>query len=46
MFIFYYFYISADDLKLFYRTNSVDEAFEYITGELAEHALESPGPVL
>ena len=38
--------IGAEDLELFYRTDSVDEAFEYVTGELAAHALESPGPVL
>lgn len=35
--------ISAKDLDLIYRTDSVDDAFAYITRELAEHALSSPG---
>jgi len=32
--------ISPEDLDLFYHTDSVDEAFEYITGELTENVLE------
>jgi uncharacterized protein (TIGR00730 family) len=31
--------IGADDLKLFLRTDSVDEAFEFITGELTRRVL-------
>ena len=32
--------ISPEDLDLFYHTDSVDEAFEYITGELTQNVLE------
>lgn len=35
--------ISPADLELVFRTDSVDEAFAYITQELAEHALPHPG---
>jgi len=35
--------ISADDLDLFYRTDSVEDAFQYITHELLENALSLPG---
>lgn len=35
--------ISADDLNLFLKTDSIDEAFDYITTELKTHALEKPG---
>ncbi len=35
--------INAEDLDLMFRTDSVDEAFDYITRELAEHALKEPG---
>ena len=35
--------IDAADLDLIYRTDSVDDAFAYITRELAEHALPHPG---
>jgi uncharacterized protein (TIGR00730 family) len=38
--------ISADDVNLFHRTDSVDEAYDLITRELTEHALGSPGAVL
>ena len=31
--------ISPEDLDLFYRTNSVDEAYEYLTSWLTEHVL-------
>ncbi|HJO27490.1 MAG: lysine decarboxylase [Planctomycetes bacterium] len=34
--------ISPEDVDLFYRTDSVDEAFDYITKELTEHALAEP----
>jgi uncharacterized protein (TIGR00730 family) len=33
--------IGAEDLKLFLRTDSVDEAFEFITGELTRRVLNS-----
>ncbi len=35
--------IGKADLDLFFRTDSVDEAYDYITRELTLHALESPG---
>jgi hypothetical protein len=35
--------ISAADLRLFHRTDSVDDAFSFITRELTETALASPG---
>ncbi|MEM7222248.1 MAG: TIGR00730 family Rossman fold protein [Pseudomonadota bacterium] len=35
--------ISPTDLDLFILTDSVDEAFDYVTHELKAHALESPG---
>ena len=38
--------ISADDLKLFHRTDSVDAAFDLITRELVEYNLDAPGPRL
>jgi uncharacterized protein (TIGR00730 family) len=38
--------ISAADLRLFHRTDSVEEAYELITRGLIEFALGSPGPTL
>ena len=38
--------ISPGDEDLFFRTDSVDEAFDHITRELSEHALASPGATL
>jgi hypothetical protein len=38
--------ISAKDLDLFFRTDSVDEAFDYITGQLKSYALDNPGAKL
>ena len=38
--------ISRRDLDLFHRTDSLDEAYEFITKGLTENALGSPGPVL
>jgi uncharacterized protein (TIGR00730 family) len=38
--------ISAEDLALFHRTDSVDEAYDLITRGLVENALGSPGAVL
>ena len=35
--------IDASDLAMFHRTNSIDDAFDFITGELAAHALKQPG---
>jgi uncharacterized protein (TIGR00730 family) len=35
--------ISPEDLRLFFRTDSVDEAFAYVTRELEAHALGRPG---
>ena len=35
--------ISASDLDLFFDTDSVDEAYDYITKELTEYALPHPG---
>ncbi|MEJ2120287.1 MAG: LOG family protein [Alphaproteobacteria bacterium] len=35
--------ISPEDLKLVYRTDSVDDAFDYITGELSGEPLKHPG---
>jgi hypothetical protein len=33
--------VSASDLELFFRTDSVDEAFEYITTSLREYFLDA-----
>ncbi|KLN60131.1 lysine decarboxylase [Kiloniella spongiae] len=38
--------ISEEDLDLYLVTDSMDEAFEYVTKGLLEHALETPGPML
>jgi uncharacterized protein (TIGR00730 family) len=38
--------ISPGDVNLVYRTDSVDEAYEWIVRQLAEHALAQPGPML
>ena len=38
--------ISPTDLDLFILTDSVDEAFEYVTRELEHYALDQPGPHL
>ncbi len=38
--------IDAADPELFLRTDSVDDAFDFITAELEEHALASPGATL
>ena len=38
--------ISAPDVNLVYRTDSVDEAFAWITGRLGEFALDRPGAML
>ena len=36
--------ITAEDLNLFHRSDSVDDTFEYITNELTEHHLSDPEP--
>lgn len=38
--------IDHEDLDLFFRTDSVDEAYDYLTRELRAHALASAGPSL
>jgi uncharacterized protein (TIGR00730 family) len=38
--------ISAPDVDLMFRTDSVDEAYDWIVLQLAEHALGQPGPML
>ncbi len=38
--------VSAADLDLFFETDSVDEAFDFITTELIEKSLGTPGGVL
>ncbi len=38
--------ISPRDMELVYRTDSVDEAYDWIVLKLAEHALGQPGPML
>jgi uncharacterized protein (TIGR00730 family) len=38
--------ISPEDVNLVYRTDSVDEAYEWIVRQLAEHALAQPGAML
>ena len=38
--------INAADLALMHHTDSVDEAYEWIVGQLVEKALGQPGPML
>jgi len=38
--------ISPQELELFLRTDSVDEAYDFVTAQLTEHALASPGASL
>ncbi len=38
--------INAEDLELFFRTDSVDEAFDFVTEQLKSYALDIPGPRL
>jgi len=35
--------ISPSDLELFHRTDSVDDAFEFISNKLTEHHVDKPG---
>ena len=38
--------ISARDLKLMHHTDSVDDAYDWITRSLMERSLDKPGPTL
>lgn len=38
--------ISADDLKLFHRSDSVDDTFDYVTSELTRIHLADTGPMI
>ena len=38
--------ISARDLELMHHTDSVDDAYEWIVGQLTARALDKPGPTL
>jgi len=38
--------IDRADLNLFFRTDSIDEAYQYITDQLETHSLATPGPTL
>ncbi|HEX7053149.1 MAG TPA: LOG family protein [Burkholderiales bacterium] len=38
--------IEPRDIELMFRTDSVDEAYQWIVHRLAEHALGQPGPML
>jgi uncharacterized protein (TIGR00730 family) len=38
--------IHAEDLQLFHRTDSVDEAYDIVTRELSQHALAERGAIL
>jgi predicted Rossmann-fold nucleotide-binding protein len=38
--------IDAEDVDLFYRTDSVDDARNWLVEQLTEHALGRPGAVL
>ncbi|MCP3919607.1 MAG: LOG family protein [bacterium] len=35
--------ISPEDVELFFTTDSVDEAFDYLVSELTQHAIADPG---
>ncbi len=38
--------INPEDLKLFHRADSVDDAFDYLTSELTAHHLADPSPYM
>jgi uncharacterized protein (TIGR00730 family) len=38
--------INAEDIKIMHRTDSVDEAFDWIVARLTDHALGLPGAML
>ncbi len=35
--------ISPEDVNLYHRSDSVDDAFDYITAQLTEHSIDCPG---
>ena len=38
--------IDREDMQLFHRTDSIDEAFEIVTRHLIEHAMAERGAIL
>jgi hypothetical protein len=38
--------INAKDIDLCFRTDSVDEAFDYLTEQLGTYAMDQPGATL
>jgi hypothetical protein len=38
--------INAEDLELFFRTDSVDEAYEYVVTQLSQYSMQEPGAIL
>jgi predicted Rossmann-fold nucleotide-binding protein len=38
--------INAEDIDLCFRTDSVDEAFDYLTEQLGTYAMDQPGATL
>jgi uncharacterized protein (TIGR00730 family) len=38
--------INAEDLDLFFRTDSVDEAYEYVVNQLSKYSMQEPGAIL
>ena len=38
--------ISAGDVDIIHRTDSVDEAYDWVVRQLTEHALGKPGAML
>ena len=38
--------INPEDVKLFYQTDSIDEAYDYIVGHLSKYSLQEPGATL
>lgn len=38
--------INAEDLDLFFRTDSIDEAYEYVVNQLSKYSMQEPGAIL
>ena len=38
--------IDADDLKLLHRTDSVDDAYEYLVAQLSRYGIDERGAIL
>jgi hypothetical protein len=38
--------INEEDLNLFHRADSIDDAFDYLTSELTAHHLSDPSPFM